>query len=272
MMMEQRGVIRLTAPHHHQFPVIILLMVVLAVSVVMDLSALPLAFIIVLLLGHPGYPLAAASADGGTTWKYTIDSSTSPAVPSDYFNNAVFSVVSCSGLSCVASGFYNSTITGHPFYPLLAASTNGGFTWSYNSTSTMLLPGDFFSISSSNSMQVYCNTATCIAVGQYTSTNTKIYPLILTSVNNGLTWSTTIDSSIILPSDFLNNGLFTAINCDGFICVASGQYTSTNTKSYPLIATSINGGITWSYTLDSTITILPSDYLNNGIFNSVSVN
>lgn len=229
--------------------------------------------------GTPNYPLLATSADSGATWAYTLDGTTSPSVPGDYYNNGTINGVSCTGLNCIGAGDYQNTAAGNPTYPLLVSSTNGGITWAYtlNSTTTPSVPGDYKNNAVLTSIS--CSNPNCVAAGHYQSTaaGNPFYPLLVTSTNNGATWTYTLDSTTTpsVPADYLNNAVLSSISCFGTQCVAAGHYQSTTAgnPTYPLLITSADSGVTWSYTLDSaTSPSVPGAYDNGGAFSSVSCN
>ena len=115
-----------------------------------------------------------------------------------------------------------------------------------------------------------CAPGSLIAAGQY-SNGTTNYPLLANSTNGGATWTYSITSSApTLPSDYSNSGTFSGASCSGLNCVAAGGY-SNGTTYYPLLANSTNGGATWTYSITSSATTLPSDYINYGRFNGASV-
>jgi hypothetical protein len=211
-------------------------------------------------------PLLASSMDMGETWAYTISDST-PALPSDFNNSSALVSTSCRGSLCIAGGQYSSSSA---IYPLLAVSTDNAATWVYRISSSYPTLSDSSSSALFNS--VSCGSNTCIAAGQYLSNNTITYPLVATDVGNGLTWTYTMTSTNIpvRPSDYSTNGIFNSTSCSGNLCIAVGNYVSTNTKQYPLIATSTDGGVTWTYTLASNTLTYPTDYVNQGNFDIAS--
>ena len=213
------------------------------------------------------YPLLATSSDGGASWAYTLDSTTSTSVPDNYSNSGTFNGVSCSGLNCVAAGSY-SPQEADP-YPLIATSSNGGTSWLYTLDGTTTgLPEDYYSTGIFNS--VSCSGLNCIAAGNY-YTLSYVYPLLVKSSDGGASWVSTLYSTIPTPpTGYGSSGIFHSVSCSGLNCVAAGSYNDLSEVTYPLIATSADGGATWSYTLDAETTGLPEDYDSTGIFNSVS--
>ena len=134
-----------------------------------------------------------------------------------------------------------------------------------------------FSVSDSTpkTLTIQTDSMPMVAAGSYQDTNETSYPLLATSSDSGASWVYTLDSatSPSVPSRFSNDGSFNGVSCRGLNCVAAGSYTSTNGISqnpeYPLLATSSDGGVSWTYTLDSTTSpSVPSDYSNNARFNS----
>ncbi|MFI4918572.1 MAG: hypothetical protein ACHP65_03350 [Legionellales bacterium] len=207
-------------------------------------------------------PLLASSTNGGGVWSYTIGGST-PALPNVCANGGFFTSASCSGANCIAAGSCNTALN---TMPLVATSTNGGGAWSYTIGSTPALPsgcavgegggGRFVSAS--------CNGANCIAAG---SCNTSLgtIPLLATSTNSGGDWSYTIGGSTpALPgSCAVGEGSFVSASCSGANCIAAGSCSSA-AGNMPLLATSTNGGGTWSYTIGGSTPALPSSCVADG--------
>ncbi|KTC81164.1 BNR/Asp-box repeat containing protein [Legionella cherrii] len=206
------------------------------------------------------YPILANSQNGGTTWTYVIDKSKS--LPTGYAGSGVFYGVSCSGLHCVAGGQYaDSSIR----YPILAYSQNGGATWTYAIDKSKTLPSGFANLGTFYS--VSCSGLNCVAGGQYSDGLTQ-YPLLAYSQNGGATWTYTIEKGKNLPAGFADGGLFFSVNCSGLNCVAGGQY-SDGSILYPLLASSQDGGTTWTYTIAKGKN-LPAGFTDNGTFLSMN--
>ena len=229
-------------------------------------------------MNNPTYPLLASSTNGGTTWTYTIDSQTTPSVPTNYTLSGSFQATSCAGLHCIAAGSYQTGAVTNPTYPLLASSTDGGRTWTYTIDSTSPgLPMDYNSgVLIGTAIGVFssatCNGLTCVAAGSYQSNNTKTYPFLASSTNGGATWSFPITRATT-PTDYYDNGIIYSVSCTEQICIAVGSYKTTamNNPTYPFIAKSDNGGGTWRYVLDDQSTpAVPPDYYNNAAFGSTS--
>lgn len=230
-----------------------------------------------LAMNNPTYPFIAKSDDSGTTWRYTLDDQTPQAVPPDFYNTAAFGSISCTKRNCIAAGYYNSQSAGHPQYPMLATSVNGGDTWTYtiDSQTNPSVPSDFKAYGAFTSAS--CSGFTCIVVGLYVTNPPLItYPLLASSADAGVTWTYTIDSHTTpsVPAGFTNFGIFNSASCNGLICVVVGQYQGMPNPpniQYPLVASSTDGGATWDYTLDSTKPALPVDYATAGNLTSSSI-
>ena len=206
---------------------------------------------------HNTVPLLAQSSDGGLTWVYpTSITNQFPGV----INSAFFNSVSCSGHYCVAAGVNNN---GAHTAPLLAQSSDGGLTWVYPTAITSQLPGfgdnAYFK-------SVSCSGNYCIAVGEnYNGVNT--IPLLAQSSDGGATWSYPTSITSQFP-DIAQTASFIGASCSGSYCVAAGQ-NHTGTQTFPVLAQSSDGGLTWSY--PTSITNQFPGTVNNAGFYSVSV-
>jgi hypothetical protein len=87
-----------------------------------------------------------------------------------------------------------------------------------------------------------------VASGSY-SNGTNVYPLLAKSMDGGVSWSYAIDSLTPTLPNGTTSGHFTSANCSGQTCLAAGQY-SNDSKVYPLLALSTDGGASWSYRID----------------------
>lgn len=221
-------------------------------------------------------PLLANSTDGGVIWTYSIDSST-PTSPADATDGQFLSA-SCSGLNCIAAGMYAadlpSPVKTNASFPLLANSTDGGITWTYSiDSATPTLPEDAVDGQFSSAS---CSGLHCVAAGQYDTVDST-FPLLANSTDGGVTWTYSIDStSPTLPTG-ATAGQFNSVSCSRLNCIAAGTYTVTppgsldkNTSEFPLLASSTDGGVTWTYRIDATTPALPADYNDSSQFSSAS--
>ena len=199
--------------------------------------------------GSFGRPLAATSDDGGSTWIFSIDSST-PALPVDSAVT-ILKDASCSGLKCVAAGFYLHNMGSSP---LLAQSQDGGKSWVYAVKQDVpTFPANF---KSGGFDSVSCSGNTCIAAGNYED-QTDGYPLVAASKDGGVTWEYTLNNSKpALPRGAMTSNLVKA-SCSGLDCIAAGKY-STGEAYFPLLARSNDGGQTWVYAINGKKPALPS--------------
>lgn len=121
--------------------------------------------------------------------------------------------------------------------PLLAASTDGGNTWSKRTIVGAPSTGDLYGATCTGSG----STAICFAAGGKGSFRQNP-PLLVGTTDGGTTWGvTTIKNN---PSA----GYFIGTKCTGTgttaVCVAGGEdFTGT---SPALLAASTDGGVTWS--------------------------
>ena len=200
-----------------------------------------------------------------------------------------FASTSCVAASptnyCIAAGQY-TIITGF-VYPLLYVenSVQGAWTNIINSA-TPPLPMDYFNdgrfLSSACS-----NTPTgdpglhpyCIAVGSYLSLENGVFPLIATIVLGQPKYTLDASSPAVHPTNYAGEGIFNTASCGGDfqqagqnICLAAGQYLSTDKNEYPLAAYATRGGLIggWAYVIDSSKPARPAGYSNFGRFTSSS--
>lgn len=173
------------------------------------------------------------SLDGGNTWE--VSSST----PVDKIDcNGTGAAAVC---AAIATGTFGSVLV----------SQDEGNTWQSMSISnlpkTASQGGDWLGIN--------CDASgnTCVVVGEYSINDNQDSSLIIaTSTDGGSTWST---ETISNP---LEDGIFSGVNCTDLtsttVCVATGG-GGTLGNFYPVIADSLDGGITWKI---KNITNLPA--------------
>ena len=207
-------------------------------------------------------PLVMSSVDNGVTWSSTVTGTT--PVPPPGLASGQLNAISCSGSVCVAVGTFSAGSS----YPLAATSSNSGQTWSYTiNATTPQLPSDFFVGSDNYFNDASCSSNICIAVGAYLKSSTSTFPLLAASSDGGQTWTYRINStSPVLVGDTMSSGYFNTSSCQGTYCMAAGSYQSTSGISYPLVAMSSDGGITWAYKVNSVAPLLPADYVDGGAF------
>lgn len=232
-------------------------------------------------LGNPGYHMILVSHNNGMTWSPAVDSSSiGTALPSDYITSGsnIYWSISCAGMNCVATGRYKSTTAGGAWIPLITSSQDGGYTWAVRVDATSLghaLPSDISSPAAfSQLLDSSCHGTTCVAVGHYQDTDGNRYPLLLNSVDGGVTWNTRIsgaDVGNLLPAMTLqNSGAFPfadntlyGVSCTSTFCFAAGSYESLSGELSPLIIVSYNNGVTWQVVVNqSTSAALPTDSAN----------
>lgn len=181
------------------------------------------------------------------------------------------------GLLLSAGSYIDSSAIQRPF---LVSSRDEGVTWVYPDAipSVPNPPIHFIELGSINGTS--CTGATCIAAGVGEDGTFHTFPLLAVSQDSALTWNyiPSMSSPVFTPDNTLNpyvtDGTLTSASCNGNICIAGGQYESTNSNR-PLLAVSQDKGVTFIYpssitepefTPDNTI----NPYADAGIFNSVS--
>lgn len=203
------------------------------------------------------------SNDAGVTWTLGVDYDT-PALPTGFIYG-FFEGGSCSGQNCIAAGaaMFSPTFQGRP---LLLSSTDAGVTWAYT------VFGDS-SVFPSNIVRGQFNSASCsgqycIAAGVYNIGGAHDLPFLIGSSDGGVSWTSKIYSgSPTEPTNF-SYGSFISTSCAGQHCVAAGSYNNGGAQDLPLVASSADGGATWTYTLNSTTPTPPSDFVY-GSFKSI---
>ncbi|MDI1353182.1 MAG: sialidase family protein, partial [bacterium] len=150
----------------------------------------------------------------------------------------------------------------------IASSNNGGRTWSYSVSKESLLPPDFQGNGGFGAANCFGNDddIRCIATGSYEDQDSTQYPLVALSTNGGKTWSYPVSKTSIAttkPTNYSGGGVFNGASCSGkgtkAICIASGSYEEGDLLQNPMVSLSSNGGMTWSYPIDSKT--LPIDFL-----------
>ena len=207
-------------------------------------------------------PLLALSRDKGQTWRFPhaiFEDLKTKIDPS--FLSALFDATACTGIGnqaiCIATGNYWN---GQHTTPVLALTQNGGSNWTYptyifKDLNTTIRPdfqsGEFLSASCTGAGK----KAVCIAAGDF-ATSTVVRPLIAVSRDGGNNWNYpkfihTKLKTLVDPN--ARNSAFLGSSCTGggskSICVAAGYYCLGKhcPISIPLLATSKDGGKTWSY-------------------------
>ncbi|MBA2711491.1 MAG: hypothetical protein H0U57_12985 [Tatlockia sp.] len=197
-------------------------------------------------------PLVLQSRDQGLNWRF--EENLNQKLPADFkkgwFNDSI-----CKEKGCIAVGLYENS-TGQ--LPLLAISDIQG-NWSYSSIDKQLPAnlheGWFNSVS--------CKGKTCIAAGTYLDKKEHRQPLILVSLNNGLTWEPAHSSEVIAGIENPDAHLFGS-TCESEHCVAVGEFTDPLKSVTPLLLQSSSKGQSWNRPVFS----FPNDFIS-GWFNAV---
>ncbi|MDR3476714.1 MAG: sialidase family protein, partial [Gammaproteobacteria bacterium] len=172
-------------------------------------------------------PILTVSTDGGNTWvAQTIQGTTV---------NGYLMGVSCTGTGittiCAAAGGTTDTQE-----PLIAASTDGGNTWTKQVATNLPSTGDFSMVSCTGTG----NNAICTAAGQRLD---NYGPLIVSSTDGANTWTTNS-----IPG-LTTTGQFNSASCTGSgasaICTAAG-HQDFSSSSPPILVISTDGANTWA--------------------------
>lgn len=209
----------------------------------------------------PSTTSISISPGGLTTINYTVKNVSGINIPQMSYSPSASTSIISSMSTCINFLANNASCS---IYLLVAAPIQiGKLTLSL---SVCGYHGRICSVpSESNRVQLTVETTqtkNMITAGSYEATDLNIYPLLAQSVN-GSVWTYPISSSGSLPNDFFVGGddQFSIAHCNGTLCLAGGFYTSTalGNPTYPLLARSQDGGVTWSYPR-SVIDNLPSNF------------
>ena len=192
--------------------------------------------------------LFAKSTNSGASWVYPatmLHPLTTPA-----FNNKKSEVtgISCSGRTCIATGYYEDTKG--IFRPLLALSTNLGSTWTFPKAASNPTTSPAF-LKYGGYYKVSCYTKNCVAVGFYTDTSNKMRPLMIVTNDLGKTWHfpaaiSQLQGLTVIPSTTTLLAL-SGVACRGISCIATGFSEPKTGFKKPLLAVSKDYGKTWVY-------------------------
>lgn len=173
-------------------------------------------------------PFLLLSTDNGKNWSWNKNITNLPKIYDGYTPS-----ISCSEGYCSAAGFYQDN-NGKTF-PLLLSSIDGGKNWKYVNNIPSNITGSLGAVTCTNSL--------CVTIGdEYVKPTSKTLPLILTSKDHGLTWTTNKISGF---SEQFNLIRFDLIKCHDNSCVAAGFAGNSIGTMQSLIITSQDKGKTW---------------------------
>lgn len=210
------------------------------------------------------YALLEQTTNGGTSWSIAIDRFTGPTLH-NYNDDAEFTSASCSGALCIAGGQYYN---GSNNFAILAQTTNGGGTWTYAIDD---IHGPSPALFEENSIfnSTSCSGNLCVAGGTYTDTGINERAMLVQSRDGGTTWTYVIDALTgPQPANYSAAAAFASVSCSGNVCAAAGQYTDTSSHEVPLLAQTIDGGLTWTYMIQDSNP--PPNYTSLGQFYTVT--
>ena len=188
--------------------------------------------------------MVAISTDAGTTWS----NKNTPAV----FPFGHFAAASCTGSGatvatdavCVAAGDTSLTPSCPACAPLLGVSKDGGDTWALETATSTPASGRYHA-SGCTGIGV---DAICVAAGRDI---TNSLPFLSMSTDGGNNWAVTaVTGAGAIDAEY------NAASCTGTtataVCMAAGRILS----GAPIIASSVNGGATWSIkTISGTVPV-----------------
>jgi hypothetical protein len=213
------------------------------------------------------FPILIQSSDGGTSWAYAVDSSTSSVLPTA---SSAFAIngASCAGALCVSVGSYSDG-TNTNIYAFQTQDAGTSYATAISAT-TSVTPTNYVSGSLSG---VSCQGTDCLVAGSYNSLTTQL-PYAALSTNSGASYSLVVDSSTpTLPTDFASAGTFSNASCVSTLCLASGSYVSTTGGTqFPWLAESVLPAGAWFYPITSTTAATITDYSGTGVFNASDCN
>jgi photosystem II stability/assembly factor-like uncharacterized protein len=153
--------------------------------------------------------------------------------------------ITCKNNICISTG----AVETEPYYgrvnhrrPLFMISHDHGKTWSETNISNLppIVDGIAPSIS--------CISNVCTAVGWYQIKGGHNFPLLLSSNDNGQSWSYKEDI-VNLPT--MQDGSLSTITCSDNSCIAGGTYNISKNDKRLLFLTSKDRGQSWSFVQDS---------------------
>ena len=223
-------------------------------------------------------PLLAASANMGATWTYPEPITRPVFTPnnSNPFSDGYFSSASCTANTCIAAGGYSDS--SNSYRPLVAVSANMGATWTYpeSITAPVFTPNNSHPFNEGDFNGASCTTNTCIAAGSYVD-GTVTRPLLAVSANMGATWTypETITAPVFAPNNthLFSSGEFYSASCTANTCIAAGYYVDDGSVARPLLAVSINAGMSWTFPEFITAPVFTpnnSNPFSEGAFTSAS--
>lgn len=110
-------------------------------------------------------------------------------------------------------------------------------------------------------LQAYQAQFPLLATGYYFDGEVR-RALMIQSLDGGISWQYAASAQVSLPQAELGNGFFRTVTCHENSCIASGDYTI-DSAYYPLLALSLDGGITWDFPASIMDPhVLPANFVN----------
>lgn len=144
---------------------------------------------------NPFAPILGVTNDAGKSWAYPTIKNTPPNMNSCQINS-----VSSVGNTLVAGGFVRGEEI-QDIKPGFAISKDDGLTWIYHQAVTPL------NFTAGLITNVSCNEKSCVATGFYLTLAGRVLPYLITSYDQGTTWSIPPSIYFNLPIDFISEGI-----------------------------------------------------------------
>lgn len=191
-------------------------------------------------------PLMMQSKDSGRSWQFINLDKFYPKHSQSQVNHAI-----CHDKLCVASGYYYN-YKNNTSHLVILRSEDAGATWSNQ------IKLDFNNIDFNLFNTVsYNNNKFFITTTQYDSQSNTYLPSILTSQDNGKTWTKNTNISGLPAKETIHQLGIQKMTCHGATCVIGGGYwRHEHDIQQPLIIISHDNGLTWK--VNSALKNLPS--------------
>lgn len=150
----------------------------------------------------------------------------------------------------VAGGYINPNTSAGIM--ALSKSADQGTTWQ---AINLPLPAQYQSASLGD---IICNQGLCVGVGAYINNSGVNFPAVITSPDNGNSWS---QQTLNLPSGY-TDGRLASVFCRGTLCQAVGFSQDGSNVTQPLVARSNDSGMTWT----TQALTFPGQTVSSGLF------
>lgn len=148
----------------------------------------------------------------------------------------------CNEKNCIATAYHLSLMDDHyqESFPSFVMSNDYGKSWYINKNITGLpeMRGGY-------TKSIYCKDSMCLSIGNYEDPGIRSMPMLLTSYNNGQSWSyTSLPFPVSMPDRY--HGSLNALACLNNIYLIAGSYDSNGEDKKLVFFRSQDKGQTWS--------------------------